>query len=259
MAETALPPARESPSPMRIIHTFAVAALFGCPIVSLAAEIEGTVLPFKSVTISSPVEEIIASIPVEEGDVVAQGDVLAELRSEQEKLELERYDKLISRAKFEADAARRLFDNGSGTESDAIESRTELERLESEKALVELRLKEKTIRSPISGIVVDKLFEAGESVERIDDMFEVIDIERVFVRFYLDAGYLRTVRTEQEFPVHFPLLGGDAISGRVEFIDSRIDPASGLVEVKLLIENTRNHIKAGMRALLKLPESGGIE
>ncbi|MCB1229510.1 MAG: efflux RND transporter periplasmic adaptor subunit [Verrucomicrobiae bacterium] len=232
----------------------ALAAIGAAATSVVGAEIEGTVLPFKSVTISSPVEEIIAEIPVEEGDAIGEGEVLAELRSEQEKLELERYDKLIERAKFEADAARRLFENGSGTESDAIESRTELERLESEKALVELRLKEKIIRSPISGIVVDKLLEAGESVERIEDMFEVVDIEQVFVRFYLDARYLDTLALNQELPVRIELLGAAPVTAKVDFIDSRIDPASGLVEVKLLAKNPERRIKAGMRAYLKLPE-----
>ncbi|MCB1088134.1 MAG: efflux RND transporter periplasmic adaptor subunit [Verrucomicrobiae bacterium] len=236
---------------------FAVAGAVVLPL--SAAEIEGTVLPFKSVTISSPVEEIIAEIPVEEGDAIEKGAVLAELRSEQETLEMQRYGKLIERAKFEADAARRLFENGSGTESEAIESRTELERLESEMALVELRLREKTIRSPISGIVVDKLLEAGESVERIEDMFEVVDIEKVFVRFYLDARYLKSLTLKQDLPVRIELLGDAPVTASVDFIDSRIDPASGLVEVKLLAENSDQRIKAGMRAYLELPDLAGAK
>ncbi|MCB1064153.1 MAG: efflux RND transporter periplasmic adaptor subunit [Verrucomicrobiae bacterium] len=240
--------------------TTGILALAACGLAagfSPASEIEGTVLPFKTVTVSSPVEEIITSIPVEEGDTIGKGDILAELRNEQETLELERYDKLLKRAKFEAEADQRLFENGSGTESEAIESRTELDRLESEQDLVKLRLKEKTILSPISGIVVDKMLEAGESVERIEDMFEIIDIEKVFVRFYLDARYLKTLEAKQEFSVRVPLLGEDAISAKVDFIDSRIDPASGLVEVKLLAENPEKRIKAGMRALLTMPDPEG--
>lgn len=216
--------------------------------------IEGTVLPYKSVTISSPVEEIIVAMPVEEGDSIGEGEVLAELRSEQEKLELQRYDKLMSRAKFEADAAQRLFKSGSGTESAAIESRTELERLQSERDLVELRLSEKTIRSPIKGIVVDKLLEAGESVEQVEDMFEVINIDRVFIRFYIDAAFLRSVRENQTLSVRFPLLGDAEVAATVDFLDSRIDPASGLVEMKLLAENPDHKIKAGMRAMMLLPD-----
>jgi len=220
-------------------------------------DLEGTVIPFESVTVSSPVEEIIAAIPVNEGDPVAKNDVLAELRNEQEQLELKRYDKLLVRAKFEADAAQRLFKSGSGTESDAIESVTELERLESERALVELRLREKIIRSPIDGIVVDKLLEAGESVDRVEDMFEVINIERVFIRFYVDAKRLGATGEGGELRVKFPLLGEhESVPATVAFIDSRIDPASGLVEMKLLAENPDRSIKAGMRALLTLPEEG---
>ncbi len=239
-----------------VTHWIAAGLSFMIVLPIAGRDLEGTVIPFESVTVSSPVEEIIVAIPVNEGDVVAKDSVLAELRNEQEQLELKRYDKLMIRAKFEADAAQRLFESGSGTESDAIQSRTELERLESERALVELRLREKIIRSPIDGIVVDKLLEAGESVDRVEDMFEVINIERVFIRFYVDANLLKSIKEGHELKVKFPLLGDrDSISASVAFIDSRIDPASGLVEMKLLADNPDQSIKAGMRALMALSQT----
>lgn len=222
-----------------------------------AAEVEGTVLPFKSVIVSSPVQEIIAQVPVDEGDTVKRGDVLAQLRSEQEILELTRYDQLIDQAEREYETAKRLAASGSGTASDRDERETELKRLQSERALVKLRLDEKTIVSPLDGIVVSKLFEAGESVDRVEDIFEVIDIDTVFIRVYVDDSAFKWLKQGENIAVKFPKVSEDELfQATVDFVDSRIDPASGLVRVKLLMSNPGHRIKAGMRARVQLPVAG---
>ena len=203
-----------------------------------AAEVEGTVLPFKSVIVSSPVQEIIAQVPVDEGDTVKRGDVLAQLRSEQEILELTRYDQLIDQAEREYETAKRLAASGSGTASDRDERETELKRLQSERALV-------------------KLFEAGESVDRVEDIFEVIDIDTVFIRVYVDDSAFKWLKQGENIAVKFPKVSEDELfQATVDFVDSRIDPASGLVRVKLLMSNPGHRIKAGMRARVQLPVAG---
>lgn len=221
-----------------------------------AAEIEGTVLPFKSVIVSSPVLEIIAEAPVDEGDDIKKGEVLAMLRSEQELLELTRYDQLIQQAEREYQTAKRLADSGSGTSSDRDERETELKRLQSERALVKLRLDEKTIVSPLDGIVVGKLFEAGEAVDRVEDMFEVVNIDTIFIRVYVEAAALQWLEKGAELAVRFPVMSEDEVfQSKVDFVDSRVDPASGLVRVKLLMDNPGHRIKAGMRAKVRLPDA----
>ena len=68
-----------------------------------AQESQGLVLPFKLVSVSSPVvQDIIREIAVEEGDVVREGQVLAQLESAKEALDVEQYNKLIERRSFES-------------------------------------------------------------------------------------------------------------------------------------------------------------
>ena len=75
----------------------------------------------------------------------------------------------------------------------------------------------------------------------------------------LDARYLKSLTLKQDLPVRIELLGDAPVTASVDFIDSRIDPASGLVEVKLLAENSDQRIKAGMRAYLGLPDLAGAK
>ena len=60
-------------------------------------------------TVSSPVEEIVAEVMVEEGEEVKKGDLLAQLASRKEELEVERLDQLIAKAQFVYDATKALY------------------------------------------------------------------------------------------------------------------------------------------------------
>src|SRR5436309_8230772 len=86
---------------MRLIY-FILALVSLVSLSSRAAETQGLVIPIKQVTVSSPVlQDIIKEINVEEGDEVREGQVLAQLMNDKEKLEVEKYRKLIERAQFQ--------------------------------------------------------------------------------------------------------------------------------------------------------------
>lgn len=222
--------------------------LFTASFAARGQDIQGLVIPFKSVSVASPVlQEVIAKVLVEEGDVVKEGDVLVELRNQKEMLEVRQYEQLVKQRKFTAEGAMKLFKEKIGSEESALEKETEWELAKIQLQQAEVRLKEKTIRSPLSGIVVKKHKETGEAVDRVEKLVDVIDIDQVYVQFYLDPKLMQTVKPDMEVPVRFPVLGEEKVTGRISFIDPRIDAGSGLFRVKVLIENKDHKVKAGMR------------
>jgi RND family efflux transporter MFP subunit len=151
--------------------------------------------------------------------------------------------------KFTAEGAQKLFTEKIGSKETALEKQTELELAKIQLAAAEVRLKEKTIRAPLSGIVVKKYKEAGEAVDRVEKLLDVVNIDQVYVQFYLDPKLMQTMKQDAEIPVRFPVIGNQDFTGKVSFIDPRIDAGSGLFRVKVLIENKDHHVKAGMRGV----------
>jgi multidrug efflux pump subunit AcrA (membrane-fusion protein) len=113
----------------------------------------------------------------------------------------------------------------------------------------EVLLKEKTIRSPINGIVVKKYKESGESIDRAEKLIDVVNIDDVYVQFYLDPKLMNAVKVDQSVAVRFPVIGERKFDGKVAFVDPRIDATSGLFRVKLLVANPGHIIKPGMRGV----------
>ena len=74
-----------------------------------------------------------------------------------------------------------------------------------------------------------------------------MNIDQVYVQFYLDPKLMGVIKTDQLVTVHVPVIGDAAFDGKVSFVDPRIDAGSGLFRVKVLVENKKHVIKPGMR------------
>ena len=234
---------------MKILSLFAILALT-YPAMIRAEDVQGLVLPFKEVAVSSPVmQDNIKDIEVEEGDKVKQGDVLAHLLNDREQLEVKRCENLIKRAEFEYKGMKTLADEKLATEDSEVEKETDLEAAKLEYQLAATALDEKTIKSPLSGIVVKRYKEPGESVDRMEKLFDIVNIDQVYIQFYLEPGLIEKLAVKDKIPIHFPAFneGAQQYEASVAFIDPRIDAASGLFRVKLLLDNPNHDIKAGMR------------
>ena len=225
-------------------------SLLTCPALLFADEVQGLVLPFKQVSVSSPVlQDNIKDIEVDEGDTVKQGDVLAHLLNDRETLEVKRCENLIKRAEFEYKGMKTLADEKLATEDSEIEKETDLEGAKLDYQLAVVALDEKTIRSPLAGIVVHRYKEPGESVDRSEKLFDIVNIDQVYIQFYLDPSLIEKLAVGDKIPVHFPGFkdGSQQFLANISFIDPRIDAASGLFRIKLLLDNPNHDIRAGMR------------
>ena len=168
-------------------------------------------LPYKEVSVSSPVlQDVIKDIEVEEGAQVKKDDVLAHLLNDREQLEVKRCENLIKRAEFEYKGMKTLADEKLATQDSEIEKETDLEAAKLEYQLATVALQEKTIKSPLSGIVVKRYKEPGESVDRTEKMFDIVNIDQVFIQFYLDPSLIEKLAVGQKISVRFPALNAGA-------------------------------------------------
>lgn len=234
---------------MKTFH-LALASLAMSILPSLAEPHQGVVSPIKQVSVSGPIsQEIITKIHVREGDTVKEGDVLVDLRREREELDVKLSEKLIDLKKFIARGQQRLFKEEMGSEEKALEARTDLELAQLQLEAKRIALREKTIVSPLSGQVVKKYKEAGEAIDRQEKLIDIINIEKVNVRFYLPPNLRRHLKEDATVQVKIADLDGEAFLGKVTFIDPRNDAASGLVQVWVEIENRDGKIAPGMKGL----------
>jgi RND family efflux transporter MFP subunit len=226
-----------------------VSAILALAVSAHAEPVQGVTMPFKQVSVSSPVlQEVITEVLVDEGSEVKEGQAIVQLRSERERIDVELSEKLIELKEFIARGQERLFKEKMGSQEKALEARTDLELARLQRSARQVAFNEKTVRAPIGGIVVKKHKEAGESVDRAEKLIDIVNIDRVLVQFYLAPGLRDSVKQDQPIAVKILDLHDVKFDGRITFIDPRNDAASGLVRVKVQIENADHRIKPGMKA-----------
>ena len=218
--------------------------------------IEGTSQPRERITISSPVDEVVEEVLVEEGDNVSKGDVLAKLLSKKQELAAKKLDNLISKAKFEYEAVKDLYEKKIESRANYLEKKAILGGFEVDKLMAENDVSDRLIKSPSDGVIVYRLIDPGESAEKVKALFELIDVSSLQLVFFLSTEYLDSFKLGDHVGVEFPEVKNNSTGKAVlKFIDPQVDSRSGLFRLRFEFDNKNAKIKPGVRVRMKFPKN----
>ncbi|MGK2935136.1 MAG: efflux RND transporter periplasmic adaptor subunit, partial [Gemmatimonadaceae bacterium] len=113
-----------------------------------------------------------------------------------------------------------------------------------------------TLRSPVSGYVIEKAVFGGQRVMAGDAIYKVADLSVVWVEGEVFERDLHAVSLGQQATAQFEALPGEERSGRITYIYPTLNPETRTVRVRVALQNGNGHLKPGMYATLSLPASG---
>ena len=217
----------------------------------------GITEPINDVTMSSAVVGIVGSRPVVEGADVKKGDMLIALDRKMEELEVARRKLVRDLAKADIDRLQAL------SERSAISvSREQIEKKQAEYnvASVEFelageQLHRKMLFAPFDGQVTEIFRQVGEGCEAQQPLVRLVDTRRCYFICNIEAQAGYALRTGQI--VKLEIAAGEkpaAMVGTISFVSPVVDPASGLLKVKVVFENPDGKIRPGVSGRMSLKE-----
>lgn len=216
-----------------------------------ALTVSGNVEARKTVRLSFLVAGRIASISGEEGSTLRRGQVAASLEPESYATAKEMADIQVAQAQDEYNRLRLLHERKSVSESDFLKCEFALRGAKAQQRLRSKNLADTRIIAPISGILLKKLAEAGETVSSGIPVMELADISQVKICAYIPEGDLRNIRIGQSAQVTIaavPL----TVTARVAEIGGVADPVARAFTIKLTADNPGLKIRPGMIAEVAL-------
>ena len=253
---------------------WSLAASFLVPLATQAAQPLGCLIePFRVSEVGSPVIGVIETTLVERGARVTAGQPLATLRSDVERqsvvvaltkaqatgdVQAAEANALLARQKLARaqDLANQQFISSQALEQARAESLVADNRLAQareqrgvlarEHELAQAQLGLRTIRSPISGVIVDRYLSAGERVEE-KAIFRVAMVHPLRVEVVLPASFYAVVREGMSFSVTPDFPGAGARVAKVILVDKVIDGASNTFRARLELPNPDYALPAGLR------------
>ncbi len=262
-----------------LIVRFLCTAVLGCSAVLVEAksELPCLVVPQVTLTIGTPVVGVLSSVAVSQGDGVKEGDVLATLESSLEqaevalakaKAEMEAAEKSTQmKAEFSRRKSARAKDLGKTSamaqhEVDEAETEERLSQLahvevlenkrvaqlELERARAALQLR--TVRSPITGVVLERFLSPGELVKQAPIM-KLARLDPLLVEVLAPVSWLGKVSPGMQGEVRLEWALTGPHQARVTVVNSVVNSASGTFEVLLELPNPDHKIPAGLSCTVR--------
>jgi membrane fusion protein, multidrug efflux system len=214
----------------------------------------GTLEPLRVSRVSSQTATRVTEVRVEEGDRVAEGDVLAILDVAEQRAELERARALLedARARFERD--RELYRRRLVAEADFRAREAELRVAAADTRLWETRVGFGTVHANLDGVLIVRAVEPGDGVAANQRLFELADLSTLVLRVgvsELDAVHLVP---GAEAKVTADAVPGGIVDARVRRLFPSADAASRLVTVEVVLDaaSTPAALRPGFLARVEL-------
>ena len=207
----------------------------------------------RKVEVSSKGSARCIALFADEGDVVEQGDILAELDKSEAKATYEQTSVQVRQNKTAFDLAKRQFEEGLGTRIDMDNTlyahEQSLATLETQKLLLE----NLTIRAPISGVVTARRIQEGMLISNGESVFSMMDPSSYMLAISPPEKELSRLKIGQEAEVRVDALPGKVYKAAIRRINPSVDPVTGTIKVVLDFEDElRNKLTESAFSRVKL-------
>ena len=233
--------------------------------------IEGFIEPFRKIELSSDETGAISEMLVEEGIMVQQGDVIAKLDSRVHEIQLEIASKVANSTSQQRAAANTLKKRRAISErleqlkQQGHASASEIIRSDLEKSIAEadyfnsveeaavrevemrrakVQLERRTIRAPFAGFIAKVIRREGEFLSPLNpEVCTLIQVDKLLAVFNVDSKEATSFHVGETFNLR--LSDGSTIQAQVYRVGIEINPQSGTVEIKFVINNEDYKIRSG--------------
>jgi multidrug efflux system membrane fusion protein len=263
-------------------------AAMGPPPVSVAAAIEkeivetdefpGRIEAIEAVDVRGRVTGYIEAVHFKPGAMVKKGDLLFTLDARPFQAEVARAEAVLAGtraqlalARTELERAEALFADRATSKREFDDARTRVTTLESQTgvnqaalAVARLNLGYTRIAAPIAGRVSKAEVTAGNLVQienpNAPVLTTIVSQDPIYVSFEAnEQAYLKYVAKGRggalQVQVGLADEAGFPHGGRLEFVDNRVDPASGTVRMRAVLKNPDGRFTPGLFARVKLGDT----
>lgn len=218
---------------------------------TVSGNIEGWRTVKQAFMVAGQIDYILAA----EGSYVKKGTLVARIEPTYYELGKSLTDVQVAQAEDEYQRLKLMYDRKSISESDFNKCRFALRGARTQQKLRQQELTDTRLHASLSGVVLKKLAEQGEVVDKGYPVIVISDISRVKANAYIPEDRLADVHIGQKASVRISAIGKTA-EGVVREVGGVADPTTRAFTVSVEVSNPSLAIRPGMIAEVSLPASG---
>ena len=206
----------------------------------------GTTEAWQDVQVAADTAGRIEWIGPREGERVNKGDLLVKIDVSALKAALDHAEAQFQLAADLYQRRRRLYERKIIAKEELDQSATQVKLASTDWEQIKVKYNHGFPRSPISGIINHLYVDAGEFIDTGKPIADIVNIDRIKINVRMPELDIRFVLEGQKTPVKIDAFPERTLSGVVDFVAFKADPATKTFLVRSLIENSFADIRPGM-------------
>ena len=126
------------------------------------------------------------------------------------------------------------------------QAQTSLQTAKIQRRIAERKLEDFTIRSPIDGIISERMVQGGEWISMQSPLCKVVDHKNLILQITRPQQQLGIIRPGQKVELEVDAWPGMKFSARIELLSPVIDRATGTFKARARIEDPETRLRPGM-------------
>ncbi|HHQ69787.1 MAG TPA: efflux RND transporter periplasmic adaptor subunit [Halothiobacillaceae bacterium] len=188
---------------------------------------------------------------VEEGQLVAKGEPLAQIELDDRNAQLARALAAREHAQSDYDAVSRLADRGFQERLQVTRAQANLQAAQAEVESIRLDIEHTTITAPIDGMVNELMARTGDVVSIGDPVVELIENNPLRAEIQIPQHRVASIRPGLKARVE--LIDGSEHTGIVSYISSRANPETRTFSARVRVENPERNLPSGTSVTVTIP------
>ena len=254
-------------------RTFVLALVLAVPVLCKAEPalrpVKVVLFPVREAEIVSRIDGTVSRCLLKMGDAFKKGDLIMQIDDSRHRIEVLRAKAREKDVQIQAKFAnetylsyKKLFEENIQSHNELARRKAEADSLKARELIsaadlseAQLRLGYCLFKAPFAGRLEQMLCREHETVRAGQPVFKIIDDSALLAVMNIPQESALQIGSEVKMSFRE---GKVTASGKVREISPRADHRSGTVEVKVLLDNSRKNLSAGMVGVMDSVKEGGF-
>jgi membrane fusion protein (multidrug efflux system) len=212
----------------------------------------GVVKARESVTLTAPTTELATKILFTSGQHVAKGQVLAELKSDEQQAAVVNAESMLRKAESDEARWQALDQKGFAPKVQVEQYEAAEQQARAALNVAQSRLRDRVIRAPFSGTIGLSDAARGMLVTPGAPIATLDDLSVVYVDFDIPEASLPMIGVHSAVAVAWDGAPGQALKGEIRQFDTRIKADTRSLTVRAALPNEGSRLRPGMLVKVSL-------
>lgn len=213
--------------------------------IAASRTLPGTLQAIREVKIINQTPGLLVNLPVYPGDMVKKQQILVRLNDSLPKAEVLKAQATLNQTSLDLSRLKDLAPRKLASESEIAQAQTLRDIAAAELQLKQTQYEHTRIKSPIKGVIAERLAEPGDVIPLHSHLLTILDTSSLKAEIYLSELLLPLINRNNPVKLSIDALSGQQFSAKIKRIYPTIDKNTRRGTIEVILSPVPENARAG--------------